>query len=194
MAFLFKWLWRLIMVAVLGFAAGFALLYYFASTSLPDYNRSLAVNGLSGPVEIVRDNHAIPHVFAEDDNDALFGLGFVHAQDRLWQMMLSRRIAQGRLAEIFGTDGLNLDEFMRSLDIYTVAQQAVRHQTPETMAALRAYSAGVNAWLETVRKEALGRGAPEFFMFSKEISPWTPADSIVIAKLLALQLTEKAQK
>ena len=73
------------------------------SRSLPDYDKSLAVSGLTAPVEIVRDNANVPHVFAASDRDAYFGLGYAHAQDRLWQMTTLRRTAQGRLSEVFGT-------------------------------------------------------------------------------------------
>lgn len=180
-------------MAVLGaLAAGLA--YYLASRSLPDYDRTLTLAGLSQPVEIVRDRNAIPHILARDDRDAYFSLGFVHAQDRLWQMTLLRRTAQGRLSELFGPETLEIDRLTRALDLYPLAQAAVAAQTPETRAALEAYAAGVNAWLGVVQSEALGRGAPEFFLFDAQIAPWTPADSLAILKLLALQLTDKAAR
>ena len=81
---------------------------------------------------------------------------------------------------------------MRALDLYGLARQAVDVQTDATRAALEAYADGVNAWLRVVQEKALGRGAPEFFLFSPDIAPWTPADSIAIQKLMALQLTDKA--
>ena len=81
---------------------------------------------------------------------------------------------------------------MRSLDLYGYARQSVDLQTDYTRAALAAYADGVNAWLRTVQAKALGRGAPEFFLFSPDIAPWTAADSLAIQKLLALQLTDKA--
>ncbi|MCK4862467.1 MAG: penicillin acylase family protein, partial [Rhodobacteraceae bacterium] len=100
------------------FTTAFALIllvgggaYYLASRSIPDYNADHVVRGLSGSVEIVRDTHAIPHIFGTDDADVMFGLGFSHAQDRLWQMTLMRRSAQGRLAEVFGIDALPVDEY-----------------------------------------------------------------------------------
>ncbi|MFO1210273.1 MAG: penicillin acylase family protein [Amaricoccus sp.] len=193
MAFLFRWLMRAILVlAVLALGAA-ALGYYLASQSLPDYNRTLTLDGPEQPIEIVRDRYAIPHVLAKSDHDAFFGLGYVHAQDRLWQMTLMRRTAQGRLSEIFGAATLPIDELMRALDLYGYARQAVPLQTDATRAALDAYAAGVNARLRVVQEKALGRGAPEFFLFSPDIAPWTPADSIAIQKLMALQLTDKAQ-
>lgn len=171
-------------------AGGFV--YYLATRSLPDYNNSYVVQAIDAPIEIVRDSYAVPHIFGEADADVLFGLGFAHAQDRLWQMELMRRTAQGRLSEIFGQETLETDKLMRALDIYTISQRAVFAQTPDTLAMLNAYSAGVNAWVTTVRTEALGRGAPEFFLFDNAIAPWSPADSIALIKLLALQTTDKA--
>ncbi len=179
----------LVVVLTIGAAL---MTYYLASQSLPDYDRGFTVDGAAGRVEIVRDNRAVPHIFAEVENDVYFGLGFAHAQDRLWQMLMLRRTVQGRLSEIFGQDTLRIDELLRSLDLYRVAQAGEAFQTPETMAILRAYSAGVNARLRAVQEETLGRGAPELMLFSPQIAPWTPVDSIALQKLLALQLSDKA--
>ncbi len=171
-------------------AGGFA--YYLASRSIPDYSGDYNGMAVTGEVEIIRDSYAVPHIFAKTDADVLFGLGFAHAQDRLWQMELMRRTAQGRLSEMFGPETLETDSLMRALDIYTLSKRAVAFQTPETLALLNAYAAGVNAWVSTVRQEALGRGAPEFFLFDNAIAPWGPADSIALIKLMALNTTDKA--
>jgi penicillin G amidase len=152
------------------------------------------VEGAIAPIEIVRDTHAVPHILATEDLDAFFGLGFVHAQDRLWQMTLLRRTAQGRLSELFGEETLAIDELMRALDLTTRARQAVAAAVARDPRALEAYAAGVNAWLRVVQEQALGRGAPEFFLFDARIAPWVPADSIAVQKLLALQLTDKAAR
>jgi penicillin G amidase len=192
MARIITWLIRIFVFLALLAGVAIGLAYYLASQSIPDYDRRHVVEGARGSFEIVRDTHAVPHIFAGEDADAFFGLGFAHAQDRLWQMTLMRRTAQGRLSELFGYDTLGIDELMRALDLYTLAQAALQHQRPETMAALEAYSAGVNAWLRVVQEEALGRGAPEFFLFDAAIAPWRPADSIAVQKLMAFQLTDKA--
>ncbi|MEM8576984.1 MAG: penicillin acylase family protein [Pseudomonadota bacterium] len=189
MALVFTWLVRvtggLIILAVLA-ALG---VYYLAARSLPDYDRSVSVQGLSASVEIVRDNANVPHILAQADRDAFFGLGFVHAQDRLWQMTTLRRTAQGRLSELFGAPTLDVDALMRRLDLYNLARASVSAQTTRTIAALEAYAAGVNARITQINAEALGRGAPEFFMFDAAIAPWQPADSIAVAKLMAVQLS-----
>ena len=189
---LFRWIFAGFVLLLLVAAIGVGFVYYLTSRSLPDYNRSFTGMAVSSPVEIVRDSYAVPHIFGLSDADVLFGLGFVHAQDRLWQMELMRRTAQGRLSEMFGPVTLETDKLMRALDIYTISQRAVHNQTPETLALLNAYSAGVNAWVTQVRQEALGRGAPEFFLYDNAIAPWGPADSIAIIKLMALRMSDKA--
>jgi penicillin amidase len=194
MAFLFRWLMRLFLGLLIVAAAAAGLVYYLAGQSLPDYNRNFRVEGPKAEIPILRDSHAVPHILATDDADAFFGLGFVHAQDRLWQMMLLRRTAQGRLSELFGAETLPIDRLLRALDLYGLAREAAGRQEPEVTAALESYSAGVNAWLRVVQEEALGRGAPEFFLFNPRMAPWTPADSIAILKLMALQLTDKAER
>ena len=186
---LFRWLVRIATgAAVLAVLAVF-LLYWFFSRSIPDYDETLDVAGLSAPVEIVRDNANVPHIFGATDADVYYGLGVVHAQDRLWQMLLLRRTVQGRLSELFGPRTLDVDRLIRRLDLYTHAVQSVGSQDSYTTAALEAYSAGVNAWLREVNKGARGRGAPEFWLFEPAIAPWQPADSLAIGKLMALELT-----
>ena len=189
MALIFRWLIRLATTLVILFVAAIGLAYYFASRSLPDYNAQTSVAGISAPVEIVRDNANVPHIFAATDNDAYFALGYAHAQDRMWQMTMFRRTAQGRLSELFGERTLGIDEVLRRFDLYTLAVSSVNVQTDETKAALNAYSDGVNAWLTEVNAGARGRGAPEMWLFSHPVAPWQPADSVAILKLMALQLS-----
>jgi len=188
MAQVFRWLVRITGgLILLGLMAVMGI-YFLLSRSLPDYQKDLAVTGISAPVEIVRDNANVPHILGQTDVDSYFGLGFAHAQDRLWQMTMLRRTAQGRLSEVFGTATLGVDTFLRRLDIYRLAQQSVAAQDLYTQAALKAYAAGVNARLQQINDDALGRGAPEMFMFNAPIAPWVPADSLAVVKLMGLQL------
>jgi penicillin amidase len=189
MAFVFRWLMRLATALVVLGVASFALTYYFASRSLPDYDLQTTARGISAPVEIVRDNANVPHIFGETDSDVYFALGYAHAQDRLWQMTMLRRTAQGRLSELFGERTLAIDSVLRRFDIYGLAVSSVAAQDDETTMALDSYAAGVNAWLAEVNKGALGRGAPEMWLFNHPVSPWQPADSLAILKLMALQLS-----
>jgi penicillin amidase len=188
-----QWLLRIAGGLIVLAVAGIALIFWFAGRSLPDYNRTVTIpEGAaqpSAPVEIVRDNANVPHIFGATDADVFYGLGYAHAQDRLWQMMTMRRTVQGRLSEIFGARTLPIDTLIRRLDLYTLAQRAVDVQDTRTIAALEAYANGVNARLAEINDGALGRGAPEMFLFNAPVAPWQPADSIAVIKLMALQLS-----
>ena len=189
MATLFRWLVRLTGAAIALLVVVVGLVYYLASQSLPEYDQRLAVKGISAEVEIVRDHANVPHILGATDTDTYFGLGYAHAQDRLWQMTMMRRTAQGRLSEVFGSRTARIDTLLRRLDLYRLAQESVAHQDDYARAALEAYSAGVNARLEEINEKALGRGAPEMFLFNAPIAPWRPADSLVVVKLMGLQLS-----
>jgi penicillin amidase len=188
MALVLRWLLRLVSVAVGLSVVVVAIAGWIASRSIPDYEADWTVAGITAPVEIVRNTAAVPHIFGETDADVFYGLGFVHAQDRLWQMLTLRRTAQGRLSEIFGTATVQIDDLLRRLDIDGHARASVDALDPETVDALEAYSAGVNAWIRLVAQEALGRGAPELLLFEPEIAPWRPADSVAVTLMMALQL------
>ena len=180
---------RLILsLAVLG-ALFFAFSWYVLSRSLPEYSKSVQLEQLIAPVEIVRDTANVPHIFGKNDHDTLFALGYAHAQDRLWQMTMLRRTAQGRLSELFGEATLPIDMTVRRLAIYSAARQSLSALRPDTLAKLDAYALGVNARLREINESALGRGAPEFFIFYNAISPWTAADSLAIVKLMGIQLS-----
>ncbi len=184
-----RWMIRLIFAGlVFGVIAG-GLIYYVLSRSLPDYDQDFTVAGISAPVEILRNNAAIPHIFGKTEADVFYALGFAHAQDRLWQMTMMRRTAQGTLSEIFGARTAKIDELIRRLDIYGAASASYAVQDDAAKTALTAYAAGVNAWIAQVNIGARGRGAPEFFLFSNQISAWSPTDSLAIIKVMALQLS-----
>ena len=192
MATVFRWLLRIAAGLVILAVLAVGLVYYLAAQSLPDYDKTLEVAGQAAPgdpVEILRDNANVPHIFGASDAGVFFGLGYAHAQDRLWQMTTMRRTAQGRLSEVFGTSTLNIDKLLRRFDIARLAAASVEAQTPETRAALEAYAAGVNARLDEINEGALGRGAPEMFLFNAPVAPWRPADSLAIVKLMGLQLS-----
>lgn len=189
MRVLFTWLFRIAAGLVVLTVLCVVLVYYLASQSLPDYSKTVAVQGVSAPVEIVRDNANVPHIMGATDADVFFGLGYAHAQDRLWQMTLLRRTAQGRLSEVFGAPTLKVDRLLRRMDLYRLAMESVAAQDLETLAALQAYADGVNARLGEINRDALGRGAPEMFLFDAPVAPWRPADSLAIVKVMGLQLS-----
>ncbi len=179
-----RWLWRvpaiLLALLVLVGIAGF----FWLRTSLPDYDGSVTVAGLDAEVEIVRDANAVPHIFAQSDTDAAFAIGFVHAQDRLAQMEIMRRIGQGRMAELAGEAALPIDRFMRTLGLYRRAQESFYALSPEMRRGIEAYAAGVNAYID--RHE--GAWPPEYYLFGAEPEPWKPADTLVWSRIMALGL------
>jgi penicillin amidase len=189
MAIVFRWLVRIASGLVLLTLAAVLLVYFLASQSLPEYDQTVEVQGLTAPVEIVRDTANVPHILGATDPDVFFGLGYAHAQDRLWQMTVLRRTAQGRLSEVFGARTVHIDKLLRRLDLYGLAHRSVTVQDDYTKAALRAYASGVNARLAEINESALGRGAPEMFLFNAPVSPWQPGDSLAVIKLMALQLS-----
>ncbi|MGB1034923.1 MAG: penicillin acylase family protein, partial [Primorskyibacter sp.] len=188
MALVFRWLVRLTTASLVLVVLGVGLVYFLAASSLPDYDNRLVEQSLTSDVEIVRDNSNVPHIFAAADRDVFFGLGYAHAQDRLWQMIVMRRTAQGRLSEVFGTRTVETDKLLRRLDLYGAAIRSVPFQDPRTLDALEAYAAGVNARLAEINRDGLGRGAPELFLFNAPVSLWKPADSLAMLKIMALQL------
>jgi penicillin G amidase len=163
-------------------AAGGA--YFYLRSSLPQTSGRIELRGLKAMVRITRDADGVPTIAAQNDDDVAFGLGFVHAQDRLFQMELQRRFAAGRLAEIFGPQAVPVDKEMRVLGLYRAAQAEIPYLSPEVNRAFRAYAAGVNAFLATRR----GALPPEFLLLHLRPEPWHEADSLVWGKLMAFQL------
>jgi penicillin amidase len=160
-----------------------AAAYLYLRQSLPKTEGESTVPGLGARVEILRDRHAIPHIYAASLDDAYFALGFVHAQDRLWQMEMSRRIGSGRLAEILGPSALEADRFMRTLGLRHVAAENLRRYDAETRRVLEAYAAGVNAFLTSGPVLP-----PEFWLLNVSPEPWSVLDSIVWTKVMAWDL------
>lgn len=154
--------------------------------SLPAYSGDVTVAGISGPVDIVRDNDAVPHVFAATKKDGLFGLGYVHAQDRLWQMEFQRRIGHGRLSELFGPVTVPQDRFLRTIGFGRAARSAWEHLPQEDREQIDAYTAGVNAFIATHRGRRL---PPEFTLLRFEPEPFTGADVLVWVKMMAWDLS-----
>ncbi len=156
------------------------------SRSVPSYDGSIGVTALTAPVQLVRDKYAVPHILADSLPDAAFGLGYAHAQDRLWQMEMARRFVQGRLAELFGSQAVPSDLLLRSLGLYAAAEEALKHLQPQSRRVLQAYADGVNAYI------AAHRGPwPIEFVLAGDAPPerWSPVDSVAVMKGMAWQLS-----
>ena len=151
---------------------------------MPQTDGRLGVPGPKAEIRIERDADGVPLITARDDEDAAFGLGFVHAQDRLFQMELQRRYGAGRLAEIFGREAVTIDRQMRVLGLYSAAEAEIPFLSASVRRGLEAYAAGVNAFLVS-RHGAL---PPEFLLLRFVPEPWQPADSLVWGKLMAVRL------
>lgn len=158
--------------------------FYWLRTSLPQTAGTISAPGLEGTVAIHRDANAVPYIFAGSRHDAYFALGYVHAQDRLWQMDFLRRLGSGRLSEILGERLVPYDKYIRTLGLMPVAAANFDNASPKSRSALSAYADGVNALLGT-RSGAL---PPEFLLLGYEPEHWRPADSLLWSRLMAVRL------
>ncbi|SMP48490.1 penicillin acylase family protein [Noviherbaspirillum suwonense] len=163
-----------------------ATFFWYRSATQPQVSGKLQMNGLQEAVDIVRDAEGIPHIYAKSAHDAFFALGVTHAQDRLWQMEMNRRIAAGRMAEVLGPAALDTDRFLRTLGVRRNAEAIVRNLAPDARAALDAYAEGVNRYLE----QRSGPLPPEFLLTGALApAPWEPADSIAWQTMMAWDLS-----
>jgi penicillin amidase len=165
-------------------AVGLLGLLLWLRSAAPKLAGEITLPGLHANVEVWRDALGIPHIFAADAHDLHFAQGFLHAQDRLWQMELLRRVTQGRLAEALGPDLVESDRFLRTLGLWRAAGDQEAAMAPDALATLEAYAAGVNAFLQSKR----GALPPEFLALGIEPEPWTVRHSLSIEKIMAWDL------
>ncbi|MDT8323175.1 MAG: penicillin acylase family protein [Bacteroidota bacterium] len=163
---------------------GAVLLASLTTKSLPETEGTLDVAGLSADVEVWRDELGVPHIIASSEYDAYLAAGYVHAQDRLWQMDLLRRYGAGRLAEILGAEALPVDRLMRTIGIHHIADSLLHTVSAQTRRILEAYSRGVNACM----RESAGRYPIEFDLLQYEPEAWTPQHSLILARLMGWEL------
>ncbi|WP_235062839.1 penicillin acylase family protein [Paramagnetospirillum caucaseum] len=164
---------------------GLSALFVVAMGSLPRIDGRHPVSGIHLKTTITRDSVGIPTIVAETRHDAYFTMGWVHAQDRMWQMEAQRRLGAGRLAEVVGEPGLASDRYMRTLGLYRAAERSLGALSEQTRSALQSYADGVNAWMAY----NIHRLPPEFTILGLRPEPWTPADSMVWQKIMAMTLT-----
>lgn len=174
------YLLALVVVLVLGSL----LLSWWLRLPLPQLDGELWVDGLTEPVIVERDRFGVPHIKATSVTDAVFANGFVHAQDRLWQMELNRRLGAGRLSELLGEEALAADQFIRRLGLRRAAQSDLEALTEKERAFIGAYCAGVNAGVAS-----LGRRLPlEFRLLRVKPQAWTPLDSLSWVQVMSMDL------
>ncbi|GAB6987739.1 penicillin acylase family protein [Nocardioides pyridinolyticus] len=175
---------------VLLLVVGLAAVVHLVRQPFPQTTGTIDVPGLDGTVEVVRDEHGIPQVYADTLDDLMRAQGFVHAQERFFEMDVRRHATAGRLAEMFGEDAVESDRYVRTMGWRQVAEREVALVTPETRAALTAYAAGVNAYLD---EHSPGEIAVEYTVLNAgglgyEPEPWTAVDSVAWLKAMAWDL------
>lgn len=159
--------------------------FSLATRSAPQEEGTTSVDFLQHDVAIYRSEYGIPHIVAASDAEAFFGIGYAHAQDRLWQMELARRVGRGQLSEMFGRRTLEYDIFLRRLGMERIAKALYTSINPDSRMALDAYARGVNAYLERHRTQL----PFEFDALEIKPEPWQPVDCLIIARLMAWELS-----
>lgn len=182
---LFKLLFLLVLLVVVVAGAAGGYVFYYLRGSLPQVEGTAKLQGLTTQVEVLRDRNGVPHLFGADIRDLARAMGYTHAQDRFFQMELSRRLGSGRLAELFGAEAVANDRVARRMGLASAARMELERTAPEAREVLEAYASGVNAYLAT----HADRLPPEFRLLAIAPSPWEAADSLVIGKWMSYILT-----
>ncbi|WP_196137569.1 penicillin acylase family protein [Aliikangiella sp. G2MR2-5] len=177
-------LWRMLGFIIIPLMiTGWFLYDRFLIQPLPKDSGEISVKGISSQVTIQRDDFGVVYLNGKNKNDVYFAMGYAHAQDRLWQLELQRRISQGRLSEVFGKESLNQDVWIRTLGIRDSAKEAIKHLSKDAIQSLESYSSGINSWLEERNQLPI-----EFEVFGVEPEPWSILDSVSWSKIFALNL------
>lgn len=158
----------------------------FLARSLPETEGELTLPGLLKPVTVVRDSSGVPHVSAGNEHDLYLAQGYIQAQDRLFQMDLSRRQASGELSEVIGEKAVKNDKYFRTLGLRRAAESSYDAYTSEGKEALDVFAEGVNLYIAEL--EESGKWPVEFTLLGYEPEPWTPVDSLTIGKYMAFDL------
>ncbi|HEX9029731.1 MAG TPA: penicillin acylase family protein [Anaerolineales bacterium] len=179
----------LLIVSIIFAAFGF----FTVRASFPQTNGEIHLAGLNGPVEIYRTTLGIPQIYASTQHDLFFAQGYVHAQDRFWQMDFWRHIGSGRLAEMFGKSELKTDSFLRTMGWARVAQQELDKIDPDTKAILQAYADGVNAYLADHKGSALSLEYAVLKLLTPgyKVENWTTLNTMTWAKVMAWDLSDQ---
>ncbi|MEQ8604335.1 MAG: penicillin acylase family protein [Marivibrio sp.] len=180
-----RWTGRLLLAFLLLLAIAAAGGFLYLRQSLPQTEGERGLAALDAAVEVTRDAHGVPTIRAQGMADAYRALGFLHAQDRLWQMETARRFGRGTLSEVAGRATLRIDRFARALDLEGMTRRQMDGLPDEVRVAVDAYAEGVNAFLAAPD----GPLPPEFLLTGVEPAPWEPLDSLLWGKLMALQLS-----
>lgn len=173
----------LISLIVCGIGLGIFSLSLVTKTSI-DKGEIHHSQSIMDSVHIYRNKFSIPHIVSHNEQDAFIAMGYVHAQDRLWQMDIARRAGRGRLAEIFGEQALQSDRFMRVMNLVDIAGNLLKNSSKTTKQILEFYSKGVNLFLEMNPDKV----PFEFGALSYTPESWTPEDCLIIMRLMAIEM------
>jgi penicillin amidase len=165
-------------------------LVYTVRRSFPQTNGTVHIRGLNKPVTVYRDRFGIPQIYASTTHDLFLAQGYLHAQDRFWQMDFWRHIGAGRLSEMFGKSQLRSDQFIRTMGWRRVAEQDIQQMDPTSIRIIQDYCDGVNAYLADHQGTALSLeyGILSILNRKYHIEPWTPADSMTWGVVMAWDL------
>src|SRR5690606_29265736 len=181
-----KWLLGVLGVLITIAVAALIFVNVYIGKSKPLIEGEAAVAILDSNVTVVRDDIGVPHIRAETDADLYRAQGYVQAQDRMFQMDLSRRQASGRLAEVIGADAVDTDKFFRTFSLRDAAEKSWDGYDAEAKQVLEWYAEGVNAYMEEAKES--GDLSFEFALLGFEPEEWTPVDSLTIGKFMAYDL------
>ncbi|MEN8238043.1 MAG: penicillin acylase family protein [Actinomycetota bacterium] len=183
-------LWSALGLTIVAIVAGAMFARYSVSRAFPQTEGTIHIAGLDGDVEIIRDSMGVPHIYADTPRDLFLAQGYVHAQDRFFQMDFWRHISYGRLSEIFGDASIETDTFIRTLGWGPLAEMQYQAETDEGKSALDAYALGVNAYLETQSPSDLSfeYSIIEIINHDYTPEPWTGAQSLAWGKVMAWDL------
>lgn len=181
-----RWFRRFLLTILITAVAAGAFAYWRVRAPLPTLSGTVRVEGLRGPVQVLRDVDNVPHIRAEHEADALFALGYVHAQERLWQMEIQRRLAWGRLSEFAGEATVETDRLMRTIGLGRAAAATWPRLAPDARAAIESYVAGINAFLASHRGGAL---PVEFAILRISPEPFRGEDVLAFYKAMAWLLS-----
>ena len=174
----------IILSLIIIFIVGGYIFYNSLTESLPVYEGELKAPSLKSEVKIYFDSLAVPYIFAENDEDAAFTLGYLHARERMFSMDMIRRAGEGRLSEIFGVETLPFDKMFRTVGLSRTAKMIKEKMNPEGLKLLEAYSRGVNFYLEEKKNEY----PVEFDVLGYQPEEWKPEHSIIVIRMMAWEL------
>ncbi|KXF76953.1 hypothetical protein ATN84_13220 [Paramesorhizobium deserti] len=164
------------------------IIYIWIARSVAPASGEAQLAGLTAPVTVVRDRNAVPHISGASLEDVAMALGFVHAQERLWQMEVARMAAQGRLSEVFGEPTIATDMFLRTLDTYGAAAASFDALNEKDRGVIEAYARGVNAFLEQNDRPFASKFSPEFVLLNRRPEPWRTTDVVAAVKMMSITL------